>query len=242
MIAIIATHPDDLLYIKARLTFLSGEKPLKEGIMTTHGFYGSEEVVMLATGLSNYMSALLTDLIINRYEPDVVYGVGDCFALSPLVKEGDVIIGSKCYLHGVNHHASGEPYGVIPGLPDSFPCSASLGSRALGLAGSSGIRAFSGAMLSGEKVIFDKDEFDEILTRRYASKDIYGYDNSSAGMALACYLHHKSFVSLRVVSYVPGIEESRLRYRRIALESLPGVGRIIFGLCSSHQSKKGGAR
>ena len=242
MIAIIATHPDDLLYIKARLTLLTGERELREGIKTTHGFYGSEEVVLLSTGPSSYMSALLTDLIINRYDPDVVYGVGDCFALSPLIKEGDVIIGSKCYLHGVNHHTIGEPYGAIPGLPESFPCSASLGSRALGLAGSSGIRAFTGAMLSGEKAIFDKDEFDEILTRRYAGKDLYGYDNSTAGIALSCYLQKKSFLSLRVVSYVPGIEESRLRYRRIALESLPGIGRIIFGLCAMHQSKKGGAK
>ncbi len=242
MIAIIATYPDDLLYIKARLTLLTGERDLKEGVKTTHGFYGSEEVVLLSTGPSSYMSALLTNLIINRYEPDVVYGVGDCFALSPLVKEGDIIIGSKCYLHGINHHETGEPYGVIPGLPDSFPCSLSLGSRALGLAGSSGLRAFSGAMLSGEKAIYDKDEFDNILTYRYAGKDLYAYDNSTAGIALACYLHHKSFVSLRVISYVPGVEESRLRYRRVALEALPGVGRIIFGLCAAHQSKKGGAQ
>jgi len=242
MIAIIASRPEDLLYIKARLTFLSGEHTLKEGITTTHGFFGSEEVVLLATGESNYLSAMYTDLIINRYDPDVIYGVGDAFALSPLVKEGDIIIGSNCYLHGVNHHANGEPYGVIPGLPEAFPCSASLSSRALGLAGSSGIRAFSGAILSGEKVIFDKDEFDEILTRRYAGKDIYCYDTSTSGMALACHLHQKSFLPLRVISYVPGVEESRLRYRRIALEALPGIGRIIFGLCAMHQGKKGGAK
>ena len=242
MIAIIATYPDDLLYIKARLTFLSGERELKEGAKTTHGFFGEEEVVLLATGPSGYLAALYTDLIINRYDPDVVYAVGDCFALSPLVKEGDVIIGTKCYLHGVNYHAVGQAYGVIPGLPDAFPCSASIGSRALGIAGSSGMRAFAGAFLSGEKAIFDKDEFDEILSRRYAGKDIYAYDNSSAGVAMSCYLHHKSFLSLRVVSLVPGVAESRLRYRRNALEGLPSVGRIIFGLCSTHQSKKGGAR
>ena len=242
MIAIIATYPDDLLYIKARLTFLSGERTLKEGATTIHGFFGEEEVVLIATGPSGYLAGIYTDLIINRYDPDVVYSVGDCFALSPLVKEGDIVIGNKCYLHGVNYHAIGEAYGVIPGLPESFPCSASLGSRALGLAGASGLRAFSGALLSGEKAIFDKDEFDEILSRRYASKDIYAYDNSSAGVALSCHLHHKSFLPLRVVSLVPGVKESALRYRRVALEGLPGVGRIIFGLCSTHQSKKGGAR
>lgn len=241
MIAIIATYPDDLLYIKARLTFLSGERQLKEGATTIHGFFGDEEVVLLATGPSGYLACLYADLILNRYDPDVVYAVGDCFALSPLVKEGDIVIGSKCYLHGVNYHALGEAYGAIPGLPNSFPCSASLGAKALSLAGQSGIRAFSGALLSGEKAIFDKDEFDEILLRRYAGKDIYAYDNSSAGVALSCYLHKKSYLPIRVVSMVPGVEENRLRYRRVALEALPGVGRIIFGLCSSYQSKKGGA-
>ncbi|MCR5348203.1 MAG: hypothetical protein K6E59_01165 [Bacilli bacterium] len=241
MIAILATHPDDLLYIQARLTFLSGERELKEGVKTIHGFFGEEEVVLLATGPSGYLGALYADLVINRYDPDVVYCVGDCFALSPLVKEGDIVIGTKCFLHGVNYHAIGEEYGAIPGLPAALPCSASLGSTALSLAGSSGLRAFAGGILSGEKAIFDKDEFDEILLRRYAGKDLYAYDNSSAGAALSCYLHRKSFLPIRVVSLVPGMEEGRLRYRRIALEALPGVGRIIFGLCSSHQSKKGGA-
>lgn len=242
MIAIIATYEDDLLYLKARLTFLSGEHTLKEGFKTVHGFFGTEEVVLLCTGESNYLSGILSDAIINRYDPDVVYSIGDCFALSPLAKEGDVIIGSECHLHGVNFHAKGVAYGAIPGMPEALPCSSSLGSRALALAGSSGIRAYSGAIMSGEKAIFDKDELDAIKTRRYASKNLFGYDTVTAGIALSCYLHHKSFLPLKVVSLVPGVEESKTRYRRTALEALPSVGRIIFGLCAAHQSRKGGVK
>ncbi len=242
MIAIIATKPDDLIYLKARLTFVSGEHTLQPGFITTHGFFGSEEVVLLSSGESNYMSAMLANAIIARYNPDLIYGIGDCFALSPLVKEGDVIIGSACYLHGVNFHAEGQTYGSIPGQPECYPCSSSLSANALALAGQSGIRAYGGAIMSGEKLIFKKDEFEEIMARRYAGKNIYGYDTSSAGIALACYLHKKPFLPLRVVSFVPGIEASRLSYKRTALEAMPNVGRIIFGLCSAHQSKKGGAR
>ncbi len=239
MIAIIATHEDDLLYLTSRLTFLSTEHQLQEGVKTYHGFFGNEEVVMVATGPSNYMSSLITNLLINRFDPDVVYGVGDCFALSPVLSVGDLVIGNKAYLHGVNYHAEGQPYGAIPGLPEVFPCSASLGKKALSLAGAAGVRAFAGAYLSGEKMTFDKDEFDSMIRRRYAGADVYAYDLSSAGIALACYLHKKSFLPIRVVSYVPGIEEGKLEYRRRSVEALPKVGRLIFGLCSSFQSKRG---
>lgn len=239
MIAIIATYEDDLLYLKSRLTFLSNEHELKEGVKTYHGFFGSEEVVLLATGPSNYMSALLANLVINRYDPDVVYGVGDCFALSPILAVGDVVIGTKAYLHGINYHAEGYPYGAIPGLPEVFPCSQSLGKNALNLAGSGGIRAFAGAYMSGEKLEFGKDDFEALRIRRYAGIDLYGYDLSTGGVALACYLHKKSFLPIRVVSYVPGVEEGKLVYRRKAVEALPKVGRLIFGLCSAFQSKRG---
>ncbi len=223
MIAIIATHEDDLLYPTSRLTFLSTERQLQEGVKTYHGFFGTEEVVLVATGPSNYMSALLANLLINRFDPDVVYGVGDCFALSPVLSVGDVVIGTKAYLHGVNHHAEGYPYGAIPGLPEVLPCSASLGKNALSLAGSAGVRAFAGPYLSGEKM----------------TVDIYAYDLSTAGIALACHLHKKSFLPIRVVSFVPGVEEGKLAYRRKAVEALPKVGRLIFGLCSAYQSKRG---
>ena len=239
MIAIIATYEDDLLYLTSRLTFLSAERELQKGVKTYHGFFGKEEVVMVAAGPSNYMSALVTNLVISRYDPDVVYSVGDCFALSPILSVGDLVIGTKAYLHGINYHAEGHPYGEIPGLPEVYPCSASQNKNALNLAGSGGIRAFAGAYLSGEKLTFDKDEFEALRIRRYAGIDLYAYDLSTAGTALACCLHKKPFLPIHVVSYVPGVEEGKLSYRRKAVEALPKVGRLIFGLCSAYQSKRG---
>lgn len=229
MIAIIGSSQDDILYFKTKMA-LNATEPLFGNLSVFRGALGREEVILCAAGEGNYLSSLVTSLIIKTYKPYLVFNIGVASSTRPQLKPGDIFIPERFYFSHVDFSSeSAVDYGQIPSLPPYFISDTSLNAKAEATAYRMTSRFVQrGFMLSGEKFYFDDASINSMLHDHYLKEEgIMAYDNCGAGVALACHLSQTALLSLRVISYQLGHEEQRLSYVRKGLEGMPLLGKIV---------------
>ena len=226
MIAILGSRKDDLLYLCEYADELSEEMVLPCGGKYQIGKIGGVEVILGNAGESNFLSAIYLSELFALYPLPTVIKLGDGVALDPEAELGDVIYVDAVYPHGVNYHADGYRYGEIPeGIPSLFP----LNREFLPLLEESGFKIRHGNMMSGEKAIYEKGEFETILKRRflYLDKGMGIYDTCGYGVALTCHLHQANLVMLMSASFILGDEEGKVNMRKVALTNQVTLGRMV---------------
>ena len=225
MIAILGSRKDDLLYLSEFADEVGEIQTLPCGgqyrIAKLCGF----EVIFGAVGQSNYLSAIYLSELFSAYPILHVVKVGDSVGIDTSYELGDIIVADCVYPHAVNYHADGFRYGEIPGgIPSAFPCDASV----FGMLSSGGFAYKKGHLMSGDKAIYEKGEFEGILKRRFLYLGSMGvYNPNSYGLALSCYLHQAAFTDIEVVSFLMGTEDGKLGMKREALKKQPDVGRMV---------------
>ena len=230
MILVVGETYDSLLGLRSLLGKTDGIEPLVNDLPGFIGKFGEEEIVAVTGGTSDYLSLLSTEKAILLYKPRLVVCLGEATSLSPLLKLGDIVIGNRLYIHGVNFGATGLPYGSIPGFKSFFFSDINFARKAEDVAlKHTALRAIRGDVLSGEKKIVEQDEFTSILLRRYASSaHLLCYDCTSGGVALACQVEKIPFLPLKAITYLPlEGEEGMLKERRIALTANEGCARLL---------------
>ena len=225
MIAILGSQKDDLLYLSEYAENLSEEKTLPCGLTYRLGKIGQAEVLLGIAGESSYLSAIYLSELFGLFSLPLVIKVGDAVALDPSYSLGDIVYVDTVYPHGINYHADGYRYGEIPGgVPSAFP----LNKEYAKILEESGFTFHKGSLMSGEKAIYEKGEFEAIMKRRYLYLETMGvYDTSGYGIALSCYLHQSALVMLSSVSFILGDEEGKLTKRKVALSKQVDLGRMV---------------
>ncbi len=188
------------------------------------------EVICVTSGTTNYLSLASALLTIEKYHPSEAFVLGETSALSPLLHLGDIVIGNRIFIHGVNFHSQGLPYGTIPGFQPFIYSSIDLARTMESLSSSmSDISLMRGDIISGEKKIVDQEEFVSLVLRRYAGKNhLCGYDCNSGGVAIACEMKKIPFLPLRAVTYIPYEgEDGQLMERRMSLVGNASVATLL---------------
>ena len=233
MILVVGETYDSLLGLRSLLSEVDAIPSLTLDLPSMKGKIGDEEVVAITGGTSNYLSLASTLKAILLYHPRAVFSIGEASSLSPLLHVGDIVIGNRVYLHGVNFDAYGLAYGTIPGFKEYFYTDIQLARIAeeIGLK-IHDITVSRGDILSGEKKIIDQEEFSSLILRRYASMGrLIAYDCVSAGSAIACANEKIPYLPLRAVTYVPQEgEDGLMRERRISLESNVNVAKLLVAI------------
>ena len=233
MILIVGETYDSLLGLRNLLDEVEAIPPLTLDLPSMKGKLQGEEIVAITGGTSNYLSLLSTARAIDLYHPRAVFSMGEATSLSPLLHLGDIVIGNRIYLHGVNFDAYGLPYGAIPGFKPYFYSDIDLARKAeeMGLS-ISDITVIRGDVLSGEKKIVEQEELSALLLRRYASSGhLAAYDCMSAGCVIACANAKIPYLPLRAITYLPMEgEDGLMRERRISLTSNVNVAKLLVAL------------
>ena len=226
MIAILGSRNDDLLYLSEYADCLGKEEYLPCGGGYRRGKIDGVEVVLCLTGESSFLSAIYLSELLSLYPIPLVIKVGDGVGLDPSFELGDIVMGEIVYPHGINYHADGYRYGEIPG---GIPASIGLSKDYASMLQESGFAFKQGSIMSGEKAIYEKGEFDAIVKRRYLYlNSSFGlYDPSAYGVALSGYLHQCAVVMLETVSFRLGDEEGKLTMRKVALQKQVELGRMV---------------
>lgn len=241
MIAILGQTEDDILYYTSRFTNGQVIDELPYGVKVHKGNFGVDEIVIAATGYGNVQSALVTSMIIDKYDPYLVVNTGSVISLDKKLHQGDLFIADHYYIDGVRYNPiENTAYGQIPGLPEFFIFENSLNAQAEAASFEVGKGSFAerGYLLSGEAIRTDSKSFDEIKENHYAyvKNMIRAYDTSSGGIALVCYKRKVTLLTVRVVAMELDNPEHLLNYRRKALEATPTIGRVLIKLILNNRS------
>lgn len=240
MILVLGETYDALLGVRALLGESDASPSMANNMPAFQGKAFGEDLIGITCGSSDYLSLMVASKAINRYHPDLVIHLGESSALSPRLKVGDIVVGNRIFLHGVNFIEQGLPYGAIPGYQPYFYSDIALAR----LAENVGVRmptlrVLRGDILSGEKKIIDQEEFAAILLRRYASSGhLLAYDLTSGGIALACTEEKVPFLPIKAITYVPlEGQEGLMKERRMSLSGNENVARLLFAVL---KERKGG--
>lgn len=241
MIAILGQTEDDFLYYISRFTNGETIDALPYGVKVHKGNFGMDEIVIAATGYGNIRSALVTNMLIDKYDPYLVINTGAVISLDKQLHQGDIFIADRYYIDGIRYNPMmNTAYGQIPGMPEFFIFESSLNAQAESASFEVGGGAFAerGYLLSGEAVHTDSKTFEEIKDEHYAYVKgmIRAYDTSSGGIALVCYERKRTLLTIRAVSMELDNSEHLLNCKRKALEVTPIIGRVLIKLILNNRS------
>lgn len=241
MIAILGQTEDDILYYISRFTNGETIDELPYGVKVHKGNFGMDEIVIAATGYGNIRSALVTNMLIDKFDPYLVINTGAVISLDKQLHQGDIFIADRYYIDGIRYNPMmNTAYGQIPGMPEFFIFESSLNAQAESASFEVGGGAFAerGYLLSGEAVHTDSKTFEEIKDEHYAYVKgmIRAYDTSSGGIALVCYERKRTLLTIRAVSMELDNSEHLLNCKRKALEVTPIIGRVLIKLILNNRS------
>lgn len=241
MIAILGQTEDDILYYISRFTNGETIDELPYGVKVHKGNFGMDEIVIAATGYGNIRSALVTNMLIDKYDPYLVINTGSVISLDKQLHQGDIFIADRYYIDGIRYNPMmNTAYGQIPGMPEFFIFESSLNAQAESASFEVGGGAFAerGYLLSGEAVHTDSKTFEEIKDEHYAYVKgmIRAYDTSSGGIALVCYERKRTLLTIRAVSMELDNSEHLLNCKRKALKVTPIIGRVLIKLILNNRS------
>lgn len=241
MIAILGQTEDDILYYISRFTNGETIDELPSGVKVHKGNFGMDEIVIAATGYGNIRSALVTNMLIDKYDPYLVINTGSVISLDKQLHQGDIFIADRYYIDGIRYNPMmNTAYGQIPGMPEFFIFESSINAQAESASFEVGGGAFAerGYLLSGEAVHTDSKTFEEIKDEHYAYVKgmIRAYDTSSGGIALVCYERKRTLLTIRAVSMELDNPEHLLNCKRKALEVTPIIGRVLIKLILNNRS------
>ena len=233
MILVIGETYDSLLGLRSLLGESDGIEPLVNDLPGFIGKLNGEDIVGVTGGTSNYLASISTTKAILRYHPRLVVSFGETSAISPLLKLGDLVIGNRLYIHGINFAATGLPYGAIPGFQPYFFSDIDFARKVETIAlKHTTLRATRGDILSGDKKIVEQEEFTNIWLSHYSSSGhLIAYDCTSGGIALSCQIEKVPYLPLKAVTYLPlEGDEGVFKERRIALSGNADAAKLLYEL------------
>ena len=135
--------------------------------------------------------------------------VGVAGGIDACLKVTDVVASQRLVYHDV-WCGDGNEYGQVQGFPASYEGCSSLLKHALSLneAGMES-RIHSGLVCTGDQFITNRTELDTIKQR---FPDGLAVDMESAAIAQTCYLYNVPFLSFRIISDTPGVEDHASQY------------------------------
>ena len=180
------------------------------GIKYLVGSLGNNEVVLRQCGIGKVNAAVGTSELIRSFSPDIVVSTGVAGGIDTCLAVMDVVVSSSIVYHDV-WCGMGCEYGQIQGMPAQFAVPENLWKCATSLNGSLGnaTRIHAGLICTGDKFITDRAELDAIKANFPAGLAV---DMETAAIAQACHIYGVPFVSFRIISDTPGVDNHIEQY------------------------------
>ena len=169
------------------------------------GQLGSQNIILIKSGIGKVSAASTTVELINNFSPTQIINTGVAGGLDKNLSVSDIVIGNQNTYHDV---WCGEGcYGQIQGLPAKFQASSSLLNFCTNIKCETKIH--HGLIVSGDKFITELSELQNI---KHNFPDALAVDMESTAIAQVCYLYNIPFISIRMISDTPGIENHYNQY------------------------------
>ena len=173
------------------------------------GMLGSNRVILTQCGIGKVNAAVGATELIRRFAPDCIVSTGVAGGIDACLKVTDVVASDSLAYHDV-WCGDGNEYGQVQGLPAVYKGCVPLLEHALSL-NKTGLesRIHSGLICTGDRFITNRTELDAIKRCFPAGLAV---DMESAAIAQTCYLYGVPFLSFRIISDTPGVEDHSSQY------------------------------
>ena len=207
------------------------EKCEKDGISYLVGRISSNEIILRQWGIGKVNAAIGTAELIRSFAPDAIVSTGVAGGIDTSLAVMDVVVSSSIVYHDV-WCGMGCEYGQVQGLPAVFSASEKLYKAAESLNGDSEniTRIHAGLIFTGYQFITSREELDKIKSNFPAGLAV---DMESAAIAQTCYIYAVPFVSFRIISDTPGVDNHIEQYENFWGE----MANRSFGVTRSFLSK-----
>ena len=186
---------------------LSDTETITSGPQTfLSGTLGENRIVLLQTGIGKTNAAAGVTNMIMSIHPDCIISTGVAGGIDTCLGVMDVVVSTDVCYHDVFCGDECDP-GQVQGLPQFFKGNSDLLAIATSL--DSGVRIVPGLICTGDQFITNRGELDAIK-QKYPSG--LAVDMESAAIAQVCHLWQIPFVSFRIISDTPGVEQHFEQY------------------------------
>ncbi|MGM9694792.1 MAG: 5'-methylthioadenosine/adenosylhomocysteine nucleosidase [Alloprevotella sp.] len=181
---------------------LSDTKKKKLGpFRAVEGKYGECDVVLMESGIGKVNAAIGAAELLRHYRLRAIINTGVAGGIDPTVGVMDVVVGDKVAYHDVDCGPENKP-GQVQGLPLFFQSCRRLLKTATELP-DTGTKIHSGLICSGDQFITDPTALQTIKQR---FPEALAVDMESGALAQVCHLYKIPFLSFRIISDTPGVE------------------------------------
>ncbi|MDR0831090.1 MAG: 5'-methylthioadenosine/adenosylhomocysteine nucleosidase [Prevotellaceae bacterium] len=177
------------------------------------GTISGNEIYLMRCGIGKVNAAVQVSEIISACQPDYVINTGVAGGIDRSLNVADVVVSERCAYHDV---WCGEGhFGQIQGLPLFFESDKNLVQLAKSVADDT---THFGLICTGDQFITEKEVLQRIKSNFPSALAV---DMESAAMAHVCHLRGVPFVSIRVISDSPCMENDNLNQYFDFFESAP---------------------
>lgn len=189
---------------------VDSEQCEKGGISYLKGRISSNEIVLRQCGIGKVNAAVGTAELIRSFAPDAIVSTGVAGGIDTSLAVMDVVVSSSIVYHDV-WCGMGCEYGQVQGMPAVFIADEKLCKVATSLNDIPGnvTRIHAGLICTGDQFITSRDELDKIKSNFPAGLAV---DMESAAIAQTCHIYGVPFVSFRIISDTPGVDNHIEQY------------------------------
>ena len=159
----------------------------------------SKDVVIVKSGIGKVNAALCAQILVDRFQVDMLINTGVAGSLNPAIDIGDMVISADAVHHDMDATIFGDLIGQVPRMDVRFfPADMTLveKAKAANEKANPDIKTFVGRVASGDQFISEKEAKDKIVENFGA----YCTEMEGAGIAHAAYLNKVSYVIIRAIS------------------------------------------
>lgn len=165
------------------------------------GRVGENKVALLQCGIGKANAASGVTNLILTFHPDCIISTGVAGGIDAKLKVMDVVISKEACYHDVICGDDCDP-GQVQGLPKFFRGD----ERLVGIASSleADVRIMPGLICTGDQFVTNRDELN-VIKGKYPEG--LAVDMESAAIAQVCHLWNVPFLSFRIISDTPGVDQ-----------------------------------
>ena len=174
------------------------------------GYVAKNEIILRQCGIGKVNAAVGTAELIRSFAPDAIVSTGVAGGIDTSLDVMDVVVSSSIVYHDV-WCGMGCEYGQVQGMPAVFIADEKLCKVATSLNDIPGnvTRIHSGLICTGDQFITSREELDKIKSNFPAGLAV---DMESAAIAQTCHIYGVPFVSFRIISDTPGVDNHIEQY------------------------------
>lgn len=174
------------------------------------------DVIVLRSGVGKVNAAIGTTLLMEQFQPSMIFNIGSAGGFGRDLCVGDLIIANELRYHDVDVTAFDHEIGRVPGMPAAFfpdPGLVRIAHESAKVI--NGLRIFEGLICSGDIFVSDASRV-ETIRKHFPS--ILACEMEAAAIAQTCYIYGCPFMALKTLSDLAG-QDAPIYFDRFIVEA-----------------------